>query len=198
MLNAEDLRILVQQHALRLFRIHGPIKQLIGLQKDLNEGGTRGNRALDQGLRQWVFNLLLQGSTQRTRTVGAIRKRLVENPLLGLIRDGNRDRLLRQVLIKLRDHKLENLDQVVFAQSVEQDDFVQPVQELGIEGAFDFALDQLLDLSRDRIFLTRLEAQPFALLQMPCANVRGHDDDGVLEIDGVAQTVGQLTVFKYL
>src|ERR1700694_4347880 len=198
MLNAEDLRILVQQHALSLFRIHGPIKQLIGLQKDLNEGWTRRDRALDQRLRQWVFNILLQGATQRTCTVGAIRKRLVENPLLGLIRDGNRDRLLCQVLIKLRDHELENLDQVVLAQSAEQDDFVQPVQELRIEGAFDFALHQLLDLSRNHIFLTRLEAQPFALLQMPCASVRGHDDDGVLALDGVAQTVGQVTVFKYL
>src|ERR1700680_1193572 len=198
MLSAEDLRILVQQHALSLFRIYGPIKQLIGLQKDLNESWTRRDRALDQCLRQWVFNILLQGSTQRTRTVGAIGKRLVENPLLGLIRDGNRDRLLCQVLIQLRDHKLENLDQVVLAQGAEQDDFVQPVQELRIEGAFDFALDQLLDLSRDHVFLTRLEAQPFAPLQVPCANVRGHDDDGVFEIDGVAQTVGQLTVFKYL
>ena len=33
---------------------------------------------------------------------------------------------------------------------------------------------------------------------MTGANVRRHDDDGVLEIDRVAQAVGQLAVFKNL
>src|SRR5689334_21585239 len=33
---------------------------------------------------------------------------------------------------------------------------------------------------------------------MPRADVRGHDDDGVLEINCVAETVGELAVLKYL
>ena len=33
---------------------------------------------------------------------------------------------------------------------------------------------------------------------MPRADVRSHDDDRVLEIDRVAEPVGQLAVFKYL
>src|SRR5437016_10604831 len=33
---------------------------------------------------------------------------------------------------------------------------------------------------------------------MPRADVRGHDDDRVLEIDGIAETVSELTIFKYL
>src|ERR1017187_5968893 len=33
---------------------------------------------------------------------------------------------------------------------------------------------------------------------MPSADVRGHDDDGVLEVDRVAEAVGQLAVFKNL
>ena len=37
-----------------------------------------------------------------------------------------------------------------------------------------------------------------ALLEEAGAQVRGHDDDGVLEIDLVAETVGQLAVFKHL
>jgi len=103
----------------------------------------------------------LQGSTQRTRTVGAIRKRLFEN-ISGLIGDGNRDRTSVPGSDKLRDHKLENLDKR-FARALNRMTSVQPVQELRIEGAFDFALTNSLDLSEDHIFLTRLEAQPLAL-----------------------------------
>src|SRR5438132_13422583 len=33
---------------------------------------------------------------------------------------------------------------------------------------------------------------------MPRADVRGHDDDRVLEIDGIAETVSELTIFKDL
>ena len=37
-----------------------------------------------------------------------------------------------------------------------------------------------------------------ALLEEPRAEVRGHDDDGVLEIDGVTEPVGQLAVLEHL
>src|SRR5579884_1231684 len=37
-----------------------------------------------------------------------------------------------------------------------------------------------------------------SLLEEPGPKVRGHDDDRVLEIDGVPETVGQLAVFEYL
>ena len=37
-----------------------------------------------------------------------------------------------------------------------------------------------------------------ALLEEARAQVGGHDDDGVLEVDLVAETVGQLAVFKHL
>ena len=42
------------------------------------------------------------------------------------------------------------------------------------------------------------EAHALALLQVPCAKVRSHDHDRVLEVDCVAETVGQLAVFKHL
>ena len=43
-----------------------------------------------------------------------------------------------------------------------------------------------------------LEAEALALLQVLGADVGGHDDDGVLEVDGVAEAVGELAVFKDL
>src|ERR1019366_4996081 len=43
-----------------------------------------------------------------------------------------------------------------------------------------------------------LEAEALALHEVTSADVRRHDDDGVLEVDRVAESVGQLAVFKYL
>ena len=39
---------------------------------------------------------------------------------------------------------------------------------------------------------------PCFFLQVARADVRGHDEDDVLEVDGVAQAVGQLAIFKDL
>ena len=121
---------LVQQDAFRLFGIDRAVKQLVVFEEDLDEGGAGGDGALDQRLRQRVFDVFLQGAAERARAVAAIGEGLVEDPLLGVVgyRDG--DRLLRQVLVKLRDHEFENLDQVGFAQSQEQDDFIQAVEQI--------------------------------------------------------------------
>src|ERR1700678_2654946 len=43
-----------------------------------------------------------------------------------------------------------------------------------------------------------LETQSLALHKVPGADVRGHDDDGVLEVDSVAQSVGELSIFEDL
>src|ERR1019366_5097485 len=189
---------LVQQDAFGLLRVYWAVEELVVFEEDLDEGGARGDGALDQRLRQRVFDVLLQGAAQRARTVAAVGEGLVENPLLGIVRNRDRDGFLRQVLVELRDYELENLDQVALAQRQEQDDFVEAVEELRVEGAFDFALHQFFHLVRDHVFLRRLEAQALALLQVPRADVRGHDDDRVLEVDGVAEAVGQLAVFKDL
>src|SRR5581483_1478069 len=176
----------------------GTIEQLVVLEKNLDEGRAHGDRALDQRFRERVLDVLLQGPAQRASAVAAVGERLIQDPLLGFVRDRDRNRLLRQVRVELRNHELKNLDEVVFGQRVEDDDFIQPVQELGVERALHFVLDQFLDLVRDRIFLRRLESQAFALLQVPGANVRGHDQDRVLKIDRVAESIGQLAVFKHL
>src|ERR1700721_1292889 len=198
MSDIERLAVLVQQHALGFLRIHRTVEQLVVFEEDLDKRRPRGDRSLNQRLRQRVFNVFLQRSTQWPSAVGAVRQSLVEDPLLGLIRHRNGDRLLRQVLIELGDHELENLDKIRFAQSQEQNDLVQPVQEFRIEGALDFALHQFLNLARNLIFIRRLETKPLALLQVPSPDVRGHDEDRVLEVDSIAQPVRELAVFKNL
>ena len=106
---------------------------------------------------------------------------------------------LRQVLIQLRDHELENLDQILLAERGEQNDFVQAVQELRVEGALDFVLHEVFHLLRDHVFVRRLRSpDPSRFMQVAGANVRRHDEDDVLEVDRVAESIGQLAVFKHL
>src|SRR5579872_3003314 len=188
----------VQQHGFIFLGVHRAVEQLVVLQEDLNERRPGANGALDQRLRERILNVLLQGPAQRTRAIAAVHQRLLQNPLLGLVGHGNRDGLLRQVLVQLADHELQNLDQVYFVQRLEQNHFIQAVEELGVEGALHLVLHQVLDLAGNDFFLFRLEAQPGALHQVPRADVGGHDDNGVLEIHRVAQAVGKLAVFKHL
>src|SRR6202030_3853887 len=88
----------------------------------------------NQSLRQRILHIALQGTAQWTRTIAAITKGLVENPLLGLLGDRDGDRLLRQVRVELLHKQFDNLDQVGVRQGQEENDLVQPVEELRIEG----------------------------------------------------------------
>src|ERR1700677_4679211 len=76
--------VLVQQHALGFLRVHRTVVQLVFLEEDLDESRPRGNEALDQRFRQGIFDVLLQGTPQRTRAIAAIAECLIEDPLLGL------------------------------------------------------------------------------------------------------------------
>src|ERR1039458_3971385 len=76
--------VAVQQHTLGLLLADGAIEELVGLQVHLDECGPLRERALDEGLRQRVLDVLLQRTAQRTRTVAAVHDRLVEDPLAGL------------------------------------------------------------------------------------------------------------------
>src|SRR5260370_37402611 len=75
--------VLVQQHTLALLRVLRTVVQLVVLEEDLDERRPRGDGALDQRLRQRIFDVLLQSPPQRTRAVAAIAECLTEDPLLG-------------------------------------------------------------------------------------------------------------------
>src|SRR5207244_3483354 len=142
-----------------LLRIHRAIVQLIAFEENLDERRARGDRALDQGLRKRIFNVFLERPAQRARAVAAVGERLVEYPLLSFVGYGHGNRLLRQIRVQLRDHKLQYLDQVDLAERAEDDDFVQPVQELRIKRSLYFVLHQILDLFGDHFFFSWFEAE---------------------------------------
>ena len=52
--------LLVQQDAFGLFRVYWAVEEFVVFQEDLDEGGARSDGALDQRLRQRVFDVFLQ------------------------------------------------------------------------------------------------------------------------------------------
>src|SRR5271165_4080839 len=190
--------VAVQQHALGLLFAYGAIEELAAFEINLDERGPLCERPLDKRLRHRVLDVLLQRAAQWTSAVTAVGERLVEDPLARLFRHRHSDRALRQVLIELLHHQFDDLDEVHLCQSVEDDDLVETVEELGVEGALHLVLHHVLDLGGDHFLLLGLEAQAGALHKMARSDVGGHDDDGVLEVHRVAQTVGELAIFKHL
>src|SRR5271166_4144059 len=116
-------------------------------------------------------------------------------------------RLERHVLVlqllddlgELEPHDLLDLRDV---ERVEDDDFVDAVEELGPEDVLDLfqdlVLHPLVAHGRRAFFLHRPEADVGVLLQPERADVARHDDDGVFEVDRAALRVGEPAVFEDL
>src|ERR1017187_4647149 len=72
--------VVAEQRAVRLFLAHLAIEKLVVVEIDLDKRRTVFDAALDQGLRQRVLHVLLQGPAQRTRSVAAVGDGLFQNP----------------------------------------------------------------------------------------------------------------------
>mgnify|MGYP003694499409 CR=1 FL=1 len=82
---------------------------------------------------------------------------------------------------------------------VEDDDLVDPVQELGPERLLELVHDPVLHLLVGHLLVrTRREADAGSLLDVPGPEVRGHDDDRVLEVHLVTLRVRQAPVLQDL
>jgi hypothetical protein len=93
---------------------------------------------------------------------------------------------LSQVLVELGDHEFENLDQVASLRAMKRMISSTRLRNSGLKGALDFALHQIFDFFGDHLVFRMLEAEALALHEVTGSDVRSHDDDGVLEVDGVA------------
>src|SRR5438067_5401007 len=90
---------------------------------------------------------------------------------------------------ELCELQIDDLGQVLTAERLEHDDLVDSVKELRPEGLTQRVHDLLAGL------LARVGAQ----LNNPLtADIARHDDDGVLEIDRSALTVGQPSILQNL
>ena len=102
------------------------------------------------------------------------------------------DPALRQPAAQLPEQEVHDLFNLVQSERLEEDDFVDAVEELGTEVAAEFRHDRLAGLLRD----LALGIEP--LHQQRRADVGGHDDEGVLEVDCAALAIGEPPVVEDL
>src|SRR5216683_7849705 len=156
------------------------------------------NSTLDQRLGERVLYILLQSPAERTRPIIAVRTRFLEYPLTCFRRYDNLHLPVNQRVVQLAHQQIDDAEQIFVAERIENNHFVQPVQELRIERPLYFVHHHIFHALLPGFIRAGLEAQRGALLQMPRAEIGGHDDDGVPEIHGIPQPVRQLSVFKHL
>jgi hypothetical protein len=81
---------------------------------------------------------------------------------------------------------------------MEHDDVVDPVDELRPEGPLQLVHDLFLHALMRRLLSLREEAGRRPLADEARAEVRGHDEDGVLEVHHVAHGIGEAAVVEDL
>src|SRR5918911_71260 len=133
-LQTSDSSLVNQERVARLFfHARRTVIQLIYVEKDFDKRGL-AEMSLNQRFRERVFDMFLQGAAKRARAVGTIRAGLIDEPALGLIRQANFKAAILEGAVHLFYLQLHHVQQLVVQQLVEDDDFVQAVDELRIEG----------------------------------------------------------------
>src|SRR5690348_10116203 len=158
--------------------------------------------ALEQALGQRIFDQVLDRAAERPRAVLRVIP-FGDEEVLGVVRHEQLDLLLGKLGAHTREHEIHDLAHMLLAQAVEDDHGVNTVEELGLESILQFAehlvLHGLVLVLRTlgRVFALR-EANGGLTIEQGCADVRGHDHDGVAEVHRAALGVGQLAVLEDL
>src|SRR6266446_5568890 len=167
--------------------------------RDVNLESRRPlNSTLDQRLGERVFYILLQSPAERTCPITAVRARFLEYPLPCFRRYNYLHLPVNQRVVQLAHQQIDDAKQIFVAERIKNNHFVQPVQKLRVERPLYFVHHHIFHALLPGFIRAGLEAHRRALLQMTRAEIGRHDDDGVPEIHGIAEPVGQLTVFKHL
>ena len=87
---------------------------------------------------------------------------------------------------------MDNATDVVLGQRLEEDRFIQSVQELRTEVCTQVIHDCRFCLRLDRTVLVD------AVQQIACTDVGSHDQDGILEVNRTSLGIGDTTVIQYL
>ena len=101
-----------------------------------------GELALEQSQRELVDELALDHPLQRPRAVGGVVAEVAEQGA-GVVGELDLDPALADPLRQQVDLELDDPADVLAAEPVEDDDVVDPVQELGLEGRREHLLDRL-------------------------------------------------------
>ena len=134
-----------------------------------------------------MLEVTAQGPGAVNGIVGA-----VDDVVLGPLGETHGELLVSQPTVELRHHQVDDVGDVVLGKGLIEHDLVQPVEELGPEGV----LQQVADLVSG--LLGDFPVGTDAVQQELRAQVRGKDDDGVLEIHRPALTICNTAVIQYL
>src|ERR671920_264700 len=167
---------------------------VVGLYYDL---GAVGDLAAQDHLAHGVFDHALQHALQGPRAEGWIVALLGEF-VEGFVGELDRHVALDELLAEALYLDLDDVAHILALELVEDDDLVDPVEELGTEDLAQLAGDAALHLLVGEPGLIRAEAKRLCLVDRLRPDVGGHDEHYVLEIHGAALRVRELPVLQYL
>src|SRR5215204_6240220 len=167
---------------------------VVGLDYDL---GAVGDLAAQDHLAHGVFDHALQHTLQGARPEGGVVAFLGEL-VQCLVGELDRNVALDELLAEALYLDLDDVAHILALELVEHDDLVDPVEELGTEDLAQLARDAALHLLVGETGIVRAEAQRLGLVDRLRPDVRGHDEDDVLEVHGAALRVCELSVLQYL
>src|SRR3954451_2377883 len=132
-------------------------------------------------LRQRILQITLDHSLQRPRAIGRI-PAFTGQPIPRPGIEGKRDLTIFQKLLQPAELDFDDPTHLALLQAMEQDDLIDAVEEFGTEVSTHRAHHLLADLRCVLVF--RLVDEELR------AEVRGHDDQRVAEINGAPLTIG--------
>src|ERR687894_21745 len=159
--------------------------------------GAVGNLALEDHLAHRVLDHALKdalkGPRAERRIVASVGE-LVQS----LARELYGHLAIGELLAQAPYLDLDDVAHVLALELVEDDGLVDPVEKLGTEDLTKLRRDSSLHLLVGEPSLVVTEAQRLGLVDVLGADVRGHDEDHVLEVHSPALRVGELPVFQDL
>src|SRR5215218_1957643 len=167
---------------------------VVGLDYDL---GAVGNLAAQDHLAHGVFDHALQHALQGARPEGWV-VALIGELVQGLVGELDRHVALDELLAEALYLDLDDMAHVLALELVEDDDLVDPVEELGTEDLAQLARDAALHLLVGETALVGAEAQRLGLVDRLRPDVGGHDENDVLEVHGASLRISELPVLQYL
>src|SRR2546421_4148142 len=145
--------------------------------------------AVEDGTGHAIFDLFLDDALEGTRTVLWVVAQVGEK-FRGHVAQVQGDVTLFQARAQAIELYLHDALHLIAGDLVEDDDFIDAVDELGSEA---FLAQALTHNALDIFFLHTVK-----FVQPGRADVTGHDDDGVLEVNRAALPIGQAAIVEKL
>ena len=142
--------------------------------------------------------MTLDGAAQRSRSGVRFLLRFFQQPIDHRVVDGDLHVAVDERLVDVVDQETADLPQLGLRKRIEDDDVIDAVDELGRELFLQLLIDHLLRALLVAFDGLLVEAHMTLRRQEARAEVRGHDDERVAEVDLIAERVGQDPIFENL